>query len=134
MAIIAPSYGPLKTPCLQGKVRGVQGSAPFGDSDWTRLASSRRDKYCRNGGTAFAQPPRVGFTGSTMAIMAPSGGPLKTVGLQGKRQRVRGSVPFGGRNGLVFQTGLLRNPEGWPLQPPRRSAGRHELGLIADVP
>jgi hypothetical protein len=36
-----------------------------------------------------------------MAIMASSGGPPKTVDLQGKRGRVRGSAPFGGRNGLV---------------------------------
>jgi len=36
-----------------------------------------------------------------MAIMAPFGGPLKMADLQGKSRRVRGSVPFGGRNGLV---------------------------------
>src|SRR5215208_5050024 len=36
-----------------------------------------------------------------MAIMAPSGGPLKTVGLQGKRPQGPGSVPFGGSNGHV---------------------------------
>jgi hypothetical protein len=36
-----------------------------------------------------------------MAIMAPSGGPLKTVGLQGKRLQGPGSVPFGGSNGHV---------------------------------
>jgi hypothetical protein len=41
------------------------------------------------------------MAGSTMAIVAPSGGPLKTASLQGKRPRVRGSAPFGGRNGLV---------------------------------
>ena len=34
--------------------------------------------------------------------MAISGGPLKTAGLQGKRRRVRGSVPFGGRNGHIW--------------------------------
>jgi hypothetical protein len=36
-----------------------------------------------------------------MAIMAPSGGPLKTAGLQVKNRRVRGSAPFGGSDGLV---------------------------------
>jgi integrase len=46
-------------------------------------------------------PNRGGGLGSTMAIMAPSGGPLKTAGLQGKSRRVRGSAPFGGSNGLV---------------------------------
>jgi hypothetical protein len=59
-----------------------------------------RDKYCHNGGMAFAQHHGVGFTGSTMAIMAPAGGPLKMAGLQEKSRRVRGSAPFGGRNGL----------------------------------
>jgi hypothetical protein len=38
---------------------------------------SRCEKYCRNGGMAFSHHHGVGFTGSTMAIMAPSGGPLK---------------------------------------------------------
>ena len=36
-----------------------------------------------------------------MAIMAPSGCPLKTAGLQEKKPRGPGSVPFGGSNGLV---------------------------------
>jgi hypothetical protein len=36
-----------------------------------------------------------------MAMMAPSGGPLKTLVLQGKIRRVPGSVPFGGSNGLA---------------------------------
>jgi hypothetical protein len=36
-----------------------------------------------------------------MAIMAPSGGPL-SARLQGESRRVRGSVPFGGSNGLVW--------------------------------
>jgi hypothetical protein len=41
-----------------------------------------------------------------MAIIAPSGGSLKTAGLQGKRRRGRpGSVPFGGSNGLVYLLG-----------------------------
>jgi hypothetical protein len=39
-------------------------------------------------------------SGSTTAIVAPSGGPLKTASLQGKSRGVRGSVPFGGRHGL----------------------------------
>ena len=38
---------------------------------------------------------------STMAIMAPSGSPLKTAGLQGKSRRV-GSTPLGGSHGLVW--------------------------------
>ena len=59
-----------------------------------------RDKYCHNGGMAFAHHHGVGFTGSTMAIMAPAGGPLKMAGVQEKSRRVRGSAPFGGRNGL----------------------------------
>jgi hypothetical protein len=46
--------------------------------------------------------------GSTMAIMAPSGGPLKAAGLQGKSRRVRGSVPFGGVDGLVCLVCLTR--------------------------
>ena len=33
--------------------------------------------------------------------MAPSGGPLKAVGLQGKSPQGSGSVPFGGRNGAT---------------------------------
>jgi hypothetical protein len=44
-----------------------------------------------------------------MAIMAPSGGPPKTAGLQGKSRRVRGSVPFGGSNGLVWLFFSRRN-------------------------
>jgi hypothetical protein len=39
-----------------------------------------------------------------MAIMAPSGGPLKTFGLQGRRPQGPGSVPFGGSNGHVCLT------------------------------
>jgi hypothetical protein len=39
---------------------------------------------------AFAHHHGVGLPGSTMAIMAPSGGPLKTAGVQGKSRRVPG--------------------------------------------
>jgi hypothetical protein len=61
-----------------------------------------REKYCHNGGMAFAHHHGGGLPGGPkMAIMAPSGGPLKTAVLQGKSRRVRGSVPFGGSNGLV---------------------------------
>ncbi len=60
-------------------------------------------KYCHNGGTAFAHEHghRLLALGSNMAIMAPSGAPLETAGLQGKYRRVQGSVPFGGSDGLV---------------------------------
>jgi hypothetical protein len=45
--------------------------------------SAYHDEYCHNGGMAFAHHHGVGLHGSTMAIMVPSGGPLKTGGLQG---------------------------------------------------
>ena len=52
--------------------------------------TSKREKYCHNGGMGPRPPSRRRLAkGSTMAIMAPSGGPLKTVGLQGKRPQVR---------------------------------------------
>jgi hypothetical protein len=44
---------------------------------------------------AFAHHQGVGLPGSTMAIMAPSGGPLKTAGLQGKCRSVWGPSPLG---------------------------------------
>ena len=62
----------------------------------------RRDKYCHKRGHRLRPPARRRLAwGSKNAIMAPSGGPLKTSGLQGKSRRVRGSMPFGGSNGLV---------------------------------
>jgi hypothetical protein len=54
-----------------------------------------RDKYCHNGGMAFAHHHGVGFTGSTMAIMAPAGGPLKMAGLQEKAAGSGGPRPLG---------------------------------------
>ena len=69
---------------------------------WTRLPSlGRRQKYCHNGAWASPQSPASACLGSTTAMVAPSGGPLKTAGLQGRCCRVRESVPFGGSNGLV---------------------------------
>jgi hypothetical protein len=58
-------------------------------------------KYCHKGGMAFAHHHGVGLPGSTVAIMAPSRGPLKTAGLQGKSRGCPGFAPFGGRDGLV---------------------------------
>jgi hypothetical protein len=60
--------------------------------------------------------------------MAPSGGPLKTAGLQGKRRRVRGSVPFGGRNGHIWLAAAARSTAttgAWPspLVPRRLARG-----------
>jgi hypothetical protein len=49
--------------------------------------------------------------GSMTAIMAPSGGPLKTARVQGKNHRVWGSVPFGGRDGLIC---LANGEKYWP--------------------
>jgi len=49
--------------------------------------------------------------------VAPSCGPLKTGGLQGKRRRARGSAPFGGRNGHIWVMADARStaPTGaWP--------------------
>ncbi len=54
-----------------------------------------------------------------MAIMAPSGGPLKTAGLQGEKPQRPGSVPFGGSNGLVD----LRNVEQSRQVLPQRGYG-----------
>jgi hypothetical protein len=96
--IMAPFAAPTKAPVLQGKRRRVRGSVSFGGSNGLLCLSSRREKYCHKGGMALAHHG-VGLpSGSTMAIMAPSGGPQKTSGLQGKSRgvRVRGSVPFGG--------------------------------------
>jgi len=96
--IMAPFAAPTKAPVLQGKRRRVRGSVSFGGSNGLLCLSSRREKYCHKGGMALAHHG-VGLpSGSTMAIMAPSGGPQKTSGLQGKcrRVRARGSVPFGG--------------------------------------
>jgi hypothetical protein len=69
----------------------------------------RRDKYCHKRGHRLRPPARRRLAwGSKNAIMAPSGGPLKTAGLQGKSRRVRGSVPFGGSNGLVCLSSRLK--------------------------
>jgi hypothetical protein len=56
-----------------------------------------------------------------MAMMAPSGGPLKTACLQGKSRKVRGSVPFGDSDRLVCLPSDL--PEGYyaGASPPLRS-------------
>ena len=59
----------------------------------------------------------VGLPGSTMAIMAPSGGPQKPAGLQGESRRIRVRALWGS-NGLVCLWGsngldclsLERNP------------------------
>jgi hypothetical protein len=64
-------------------------------------ASSRADEYCHNGRMALAHQHPAAGSGSKKAIMAPSGGPLKVGGLQGKSPQGPGSVPFGGSNGLV---------------------------------
>jgi hypothetical protein len=69
---------------LQGKSCEGPGSAPFGGSDGL-VCFSRREKYCHNGGIAFAHHHGVGLPGgSTTAIMAPSGGPLKAAVCRGK--------------------------------------------------
>jgi len=59
------------------------------------LPVSRRRKYCHGGGMAFAHHHGVAWQGSTMAIIAPSGGPSEMAGLQGKSRRVRGPRPLG---------------------------------------
>jgi hypothetical protein len=100
--IMAPLAAPTKAPGLQGKDDAGPGSVPFGGSNGlVCLFCLRREEYCHNGGMAFAQHRGVGLRGSKMTMMVTSGGPLKTAGLQGKSRRVRGSVAFGGSNGLV---------------------------------
>jgi hypothetical protein len=62
-----------------------------------------RNTYCHNGGMASHAIHGVGLPGSIMTIMAPSGGSLKTAGLQGKSRKVGVPRPWGQR---------------WPRLPP----------------
>jgi hypothetical protein len=63
-AVMAPSGGPLKTACLQGKkFTGSGGPCPLGAAMDSSAYFCRRDKYCHNGGMAFAHYHGVGLPG-----------------------------------------------------------------------
>jgi hypothetical protein len=94
MAIMAPSGGPLKTADLQGKSRRVRGSVPFGGRNGL-VCLSRGEKYCHNGGMAFAPEQAAAGSGSMMAVMAPARGPQEAIYLQGKRLGVHDTRPLG---------------------------------------
>jgi len=101
----------------------------LGEQDSTCWASTslcvatllpHHDKYCHNGGMAFAHHHGVGSPGGPRWRSWPlSGGPLKTAGLQGEKPQRPGSVPFGGSNGLVD----LRNVEQSRQVLPQRGYG-----------
>jgi hypothetical protein len=64
----------------------------------------RLDKYCRNGGMAFAHHHGVGLPGVHDGDHGPFRRSLENATLQGEKPQGPGSVPFGGSNGLVSQS------------------------------
>jgi hypothetical protein len=68
-------------------------------------------KYCHKRGHGLRPYPAAAGLGSNSAMMVPRAVP-RNGALQGKSSRVRGSVPFGGRNGHVCLEG------GTPADPP----------------
>jgi hypothetical protein len=100
-------HGPFRLSLGNGWFAGEQPQGPgvraLWGQQWARLAfPTQTREVLPQRGHGLRPPPRR--LGSTTAITAPSGGSLETAGLQGNSRRVRGSVPFGGSNGLVWLT------------------------------
>jgi hypothetical protein len=94
--IMAPSGGPPKTGDLQGKKGRVRGSVPFGGSNRLVCLLAAATSTATTGAWPSPTTTASAWPGSTMAIMAPSGGPLKTAGLQGKSRSIPGGpCPLG---------------------------------------
>ena len=93
----------------------------------TRLPSAfpRREKYCHNGAWPSPHHHGGGLPGVHDGDHGPSRRTLETAVLQGKSRRVRGSVPFGGRNGLVCLLADARSTATTGAGPsPATTAGR----------
>jgi len=111
MPLAVPSAVPSEIAHLQANDRKGQRSAPFGGSDGLVCLFSNREKYCHNGGMAFADLSAVaptgraharsaGALGSMMPLAAPYAVPSEVADLQANVHWGPSFAPFGGRNGL----------------------------------
>jgi hypothetical protein len=75
------------------------GAEAFGCADGL-VCLSKGEKYCHNGGMAFARQSRGGgLVGVRGGAQGPRAAPLETACLQGKRLRGPGSTPLGAAMG-----------------------------------
>ena len=140
MAIMPPSGAPLETAGLQVKCRGVQRSVPFGAAMDSSAFYSRRAKYCHSGAwpspTTGREEPRRRGAGQRVRDRhhGPRRGPKKLSICREKALGVRSPRPLeAAMDSLALsRKGTPAKPrEGWPCSRHDRSAGRHEVGLIA---
>jgi hypothetical protein len=98
---------------------------------------SRGEKYCHNGGMAFAPEQAAAGSGSKKVIIAPSGGPSKAAVCREKARRVRGPRPLGQQWTRLHlpQTGEVLPERGHGLRPPIEASASQgsKMAMMAPV-
>jgi hypothetical protein len=140
IAIMAPVVVPKKLPICRGKAAGFEVRAPWGSNGLVCPFSQTLEVLPQRGHDpptatpCSRQPGEARLLGSMIGLAAPIAAPPETSGLQRNGGMGRGSMPFGGSDGLVC---FLSRKEVLPQRghgpTPRLRPSRSRLGPAAGV-